>query len=62
MKNRAFHESIKCTPYEAMFVTLVKVGLTTFSFPNDFTEHLRIEEELQALFQTVNNAFEHTSR
>ncbi len=27
MKNRAFHEGIKCSPYEAMFVTPAKFGL-----------------------------------
>lgn len=53
MKNRAFHEGIKCTPYEAMFGTPVKVGLKTSSFPNDSIEHLRTEEELQALIDTV---------
>lgn len=44
MTNKAFHKGIKCTPYEAMFGTPVKVGLKTSSFPNDFVEHLRTEE------------------
>lgn len=56
MKNRAFHEGIKCTPYEAMFGTPVKVGLKTSSLPNDVTEHFRTEEKLQALIKTFNNA------
>lgn len=61
MKNRAFHEGIKCSPYEAMFGTPAKFGLKTSSFPNDSIEHLRTEEELQALIETVNNASENTN-
>lgn len=39
----------------AMFGMPVKVGLKTSSFPNDSIKHLRTEEELQALVETVNN-------
>ncbi|XP_035216686.1 SCAN domain-containing protein 3-like [Stegodyphus dumicola] len=61
MKKRAFHEGIKCSPYEAMFGTLVKFGLKTYSFPNHSIEHLRTEEELQAFIETVTNASENTN-
>ena len=29
MKNRAYHEAIKCSPHEAMFAQPMKVGLKT---------------------------------
>ncbi|KFM69261.1 hypothetical protein X975_21424, partial [Stegodyphus mimosarum] len=61
MKNRAFHEGIKCSPYGVMFGMPAKFGLKTFSFLNDSIKHLRTEEELQALIETVNNASENTN-
>lgn len=41
-----------------MFGTPVKVGLKKSCFPNDYVEHLRTEEELQDLIETVNNTSE----
>ncbi|KFM65895.1 hypothetical protein X975_18868, partial [Stegodyphus mimosarum] len=38
-----------------------KIWLEESSFPNDTIEHLRTEEELQALIETVNNASENTN-
>ena len=35
MKNRAYHEGIKCSPYEAMFGQPMKVRLKTSNLPDD---------------------------
>lgn len=35
MKNRAYHEGIKCSPYEAMFGSQMKVGIATSAIPKD---------------------------
>ena len=35
MKNRAYHEGLKCSPYEAVFGQPMKVGLKTSNLPND---------------------------
>ena len=35
MKNRAYHEGLKCSPYEAMFGQPMKVGLKTSNLPNE---------------------------
>ena len=58
MKNRAFHESIKGSPYKVMFAMPAKFGLKMSSLLSDSIEHFRTEEELQALIKSVNNASE----
>ncbi|GFT38721.1 hypothetical protein NPIL_431511 [Nephila pilipes] len=60
VKNRAFHEVIKCTPHEALLGKPLKVELESYSFPNISIENVRNEEELQALIETVNT-FEKTN-
>ena len=35
MKNIAYHEGLKCSPYEAMFGQPMKVGLKTSNLPNE---------------------------
>ena len=35
MENRAYHEGIKCSPYEAMFGQPMKVGLKISNLPDD---------------------------
>ena len=49
MKNRAYHESIKCSPYEAMFGQPMKVGLKTSNLPDDATDYIFAEEELEKI-------------
>ena len=47
MKNWAYHESIKCLPYEAIFGQPIKVGLQTSNLPDDAIEDIFTEEELE---------------
>ena len=49
MKNRAYHEGIKCSPYEAMFGQPMKVGLKTSNLPDDATDDISAEEELEKI-------------
>ena len=55
MKNRVFHEVIKCTPYKAMFDKHVKVGLKKSSFRMTLIEHLKTEKEFQTLIGIIND-------
>ena len=47
MKKRAYHEDIKCSPYEAMFGQPMKVGLKTSNLLDDAIEDIFTEEELE---------------
>ena len=47
MKNRAFHQGIKCSPCEAMFGQPMKVGLKTSNLPDDATDDIFTKEELE---------------
>ena len=47
MKNRAYRKGIKCSPYEAMFGQPMKVGLKISNLPDDATEDIFTEEELE---------------
>ena len=47
MKNRAYHEGIKCSPYEPMFGQPMKVGLKTSNLPDDVIDDIFTEEELR---------------
>lgn len=49
MKNRAFREGIKQTPYEALFGRRMKLGLKTSNLPVEYIEQLEIEEDLEQL-------------
>lgn len=49
MKNRAYHQSIKCSPYEAMFGQPVKVGLKASNLPGEAIQSLRSEEDLEGI-------------
>ena len=49
MKNRAYHEGIKCSPYEAIFGQPMKVGLKTSNFPDDAIDDIFAEEELEKI-------------
>ena len=45
MKNRAYHEGIKCWPYVAMFGQPMKVELKTSNLPDDAIDDIFAEEE-----------------
>ena len=49
MKSRAYHERIKCSPYEAMFGQPVKVGLKTSNLSDDAIDDIFAEEELEKI-------------
>ena len=49
MKNRAYHEGIKYSPYQAMFRQPMKVGLKTSNLPDDATDDVFAEEELEKI-------------
>lgn len=54
MKNRTYHEGIKCSPYEAMFNSPLKAWLKTSSFHIDAVTDVRIEEELQVIYEPLD--------
>lgn len=62
MKNRAFHAGIKQSPYEAMFGSKIKVGLSDSIFPKDCINQITTEEDLQHLVDEVNSAEENNNR
>ena len=47
MKNRAYHEGIKCSPYEGMFSQPMKVGLKTSNLADDAIEDMFTKEKLE---------------
>lgn len=49
MKNRAYHEGIKQTPYKAVFGSRMKSGLKTSNFPDEAISSLQSEEELETI-------------
>ena len=49
MKNRAYHEGIKCSPYEAMFGQPMKVELKTSNLLDDAIDDIFGEEELEKI-------------
>ncbi|XP_023219253.1 tRNA (cytosine(34)-C(5))-methyltransferase-like [Centruroides sculpturatus] len=54
-KNRAYHEGIKCFPYEAMFGCPMKMGLATSAIPSDMIRVIRSEEDLEKLLHSHDN-------
>jgi hypothetical protein len=40
MKNRAYHEGNKCSPYEAMFGVHMKLGIANSVFPRNATANM----------------------
>ena len=67
MKNRAYHDGIKCSPYKAMFDQPMKVGLKTWNIPDDVTAAeglvLKFQEETcEEDNNNNNNSFIHTER
>ena len=49
MKNRAYQEDIKCSPYEAIFGQPMKAGLKTSDLTDDAIEDIFVREELQKI-------------
>ena len=49
MKNRAYHEGIKCSSYEVMFGQPMKVGLKTSNLPNDAIANIFAKEDLEEI-------------
>ena len=52
MKNRAYHEGIKCSPYKAMFGQPMKVGLKTTNLPDYAIDEIFVEEELEKIISS----------
>lgn len=48
MKNRAYHEGIKCSPYEAMFGAPMKLGITSLAGLREVFNDLQSEEDLES--------------
>ena len=58
-KNSSYHCGIKRSPYEALFGTRAKVGLTSSSLPQEMIDSLQHEEELiAALTPTISEETE----
>lgn len=55
MKNRAYHEGIKCSPYEAMFGSQMKIGIATSAIPKDMIGLLKSVEDLENLLHSQKN-------
>lgn len=53
MKNRAFHSGIKRTPYEALFGSKIKVGI---SLPFEDTHNLESEEDLEKVIKSSSES------
>ena len=56
MKNRSYHHGIKCSPYEAMFGQLMKVGLKMSNLPEDVIANLNSEEDLEEVINSMSSA------
>uniref|UniRef100_A0A2H8TQZ8 KRAB-A domain-containing protein 2 n=1 Tax=Melanaphis sacchari TaxID=742174 RepID=A0A2H8TQZ8_9HEMI len=53
MKNRAYHHGTKHSPYEAMFGTPPKIGLTSSLLSANIIAKLKTEEELQVALESI---------
>ena len=49
MKNRAHHEGLKCSPYEAKFGQPMKVGLKISNPPDETINDIQTEEKLDEI-------------
>jgi hypothetical protein len=50
MKDIAYHEGIKCSSYEEMFGCLIKLALTTSTFPQELIKHSHTEEGFEDIY------------
>ena len=53
MKNCAYHHGTKHSPYEAMFGTPPKIGLTSSLLSENIIAKLKTEEELQVALESI---------
>ena len=49
MKNRAYHEGIKCSPYKAMLGQPMKVGLKTSNLSDTAIDDIFIQDESEKI-------------
>jgi len=61
MKNKALHSEIKRSPYEAMFGSVPKTGLTSSLLPKIILRKMESEEEAVSQ-QTINSGQETETR
>lgn len=61
-KNRSLHAGIHRSPYEAMFGSKPKVGLTSSILPDEIIATLQTEEDLEAALGTFDSAVEESTR
>jgi len=54
MKNRTYHEGIKCSPYGALFVVPVELGIANSVLPRNLTINMTTEEDLDKVIN-INN-------
>jgi hypothetical protein len=54
MKNRAYHEETKCSPYKALFGVPMKLGIADSVLPRNVTVNMTTEEGLQKVIN-INN-------
>ena len=54
IKNRAYHEGIKCSPYEAMFGVSMKLGIASSVVPRNLISNITTEEDLKSVIN-INN-------
>ena len=52
IKNRAYQEDIKCSPYEAMFGQPMNVGLKISNLPDDAIDDIFAKEELEKIISS----------
>ncbi|XP_029342042.1 KRAB-A domain-containing protein 2-like [Acyrthosiphon pisum] len=61
MKNRAFHSGIKRSPYQAMFGSDIKIGLSTYILPPETINNISSEEDLENVLQNIGGKSEESS-
>ena len=54
MKNRAYHEGIKCSPYEAMIGIRMKLAIANSVLPQNLTINMTTKEDLEKVIN-INN-------
>ncbi|XP_029348361.1 SCAN domain-containing protein 3-like [Acyrthosiphon pisum] len=60
-KNRALHSGIGRSPYEAMFGCTARTGLLSIGLPNDEINSLKTEEDIEELFNQMQETGLHDS-
>jgi len=54
MKNRVYHEGIKCSPYEDMFGVPMKLGIANSVLSRNLINNMTTEEDLEKVIN-INN-------